>query len=412
MKVMLIKNTSLGQLIKGRLDDLADSSSGEYIWRPSFSEEYMKAAELLRTWLAEEGFMVYVDPVGNIFGRIEGETDRVALFGSHLDTVKDGGKYDGAAGIVTSMTAISRTVKRLGKPRKSIEVVALVEEEGSRFLSSYTGSKAIMDKIGFDNLSETDSDGISICEAIRNAGLDGWNEEAFAKTARSDIDSFVELHIEQGPILENKGLDIGVVTSIVGLCSYYVTIRGKQNHAGTTPMSMRLDPVAAASEFIVGMTEYTKAVSDTAVFTVGGIHAYPGISNVIADSVKLELDFRDGVGGALDEIRAELRQQAECLEAQGFDVDIDIRCDEDPVSLDPGIVDMIDDSVRECGLKYMRMNSGAGHDSQIFADKVPTGMIFIPSHDGISHSPLEFTPEEDLARGEMVLEKVIEKLAY
>ena len=118
------------------------------------------------------------------------------------------------------------------------------------------------------------------------------------------------------------------------------------------------------------------------------------------------------MGGALDEIRAEIRRQAEGLEARGFEVIVDIRCDEDPVSLDPDIVDMIDSSVRECGLKYMRMNSGAGHDSQIFADVVPTGMIFIPSHDGISHSPLEYTSEEDLARGEMVLEKVIEKLAY
>ena len=372
----------------------------------------MKAAELLKGWLADEGFRVYVDPVGNVFGRIEGESDRVALFGSHLDTVKDGGKYDGAAGIVTALTAISETVRRLGRPHKTIEVVALVEEEGSRFLSSYTGSKAITGKLSFPDLDEKDPDGISIRDALREAGLEGWNEEAFAGAAGSDIDSFVELHIEQGPVLENKGMDIGVVTSIVGLCSYYVTIRGKQNHAGTTPMSMRLDPVAAASEFIVSMTEYTGMVSDSAVFTVGGIHAYPGISNVIADSVRLELDFRDGVGGALDEIRAEIRRQAEGLEARGFEVIVDIRCDEDPVSLDPGIVDIIDSSVRECGLKYMRMNSGAGHDSQIFADVVPTGMIFIPSHDGISHSPLEYTSEEDLARGEMVLEKVIEKLAY
>ena len=408
----IMDHTSSGQFIKRRLDELAASGSGEYIWRPSFSKDYMNAAELLKGWLDDEGFRVYVDPVGNVFGRIDGESDGVALFGSHLDTVKDGGKYDGAAGIVTALTAISETVRRLGRPRKSIEVVALVEEEGSRFLSSYTGSKAITGKFSFSDLDEKDSEGISIRDALRAAGLEGWNEEAFAGAARSDIDSFVELHIEQGPVLENKGLNIGVVTSIVGLCSYYVTIRGKQNHAGTTPMSMRLDPVAAASEFIVGMTEYTRMVSDSAVFTVGGIHAYPGISNVIADSVRLELDFRDGVGGALDEIRAELRRQAESLEAQGFEVIVDIRCDEDPVSLDPGIVGIIDDSVHECGLKYMRMNSGAGHDSQIFADMVPTGMIFIPSHDGISHSPLEYTSEDDLARGEMVLEKVIEKLAY
>lgn len=212
-------HTSSGQFIKRRLDDLAASGSGEYIWRPSFSKDYMKAAELLKDWLADEGFRVYVDPVGNVFGRIDGESDRVALFGSHLDTVKDGGKYDGAAGIVTALTAISETVRRVGRPRKSIEVVALVEEEGSRFLSSYTGSKAITGKLSFSDLDEKDSEGISIMDALREAGLEGWKEEAFAGAARSDIDSFVELHIEQGPVLENKGLNIGVVTSIVGLCS-------------------------------------------------------------------------------------------------------------------------------------------------------------------------------------------------
>ena len=232
------------------------------------------------------------------------------------------------------------------------------------------------------------------------------------KTARRDIDAFLELHIEQGPFLEKKNVEIGIVKGIVGVYSYEITIKGQQNHAGTTPMDMRLDPVVAASNFISHRTLYCRKASHTATFTVGGITATPGLSNVIADSVNLVLDFRDGVEGAIDEIETEIYRKAEALHEKGFSIGLSQLCHEAPSSLDRHIVEVIESAAVEVQKSYTKMNSGAGHDSQVFSEKFPTGMIFIPSRKGISHSAEEFTKTKDLTNGEEVLERVIYKLAY
>ena len=241
-----------GSDIAKKLEILADRTikNGE-IWRAAYTDEDRKSKELIKEWMTDAGLLVYEDLMGNLFGRAQGETDEVILIGSHLDTVKNGGKYDGAAGIVTAITALEILLKNNKRPEKTIEVVALVEEEGSRYDLSYLGSKGITGKFNQKNLLDTDSEGITIFDAMCGAG---YCPAELEKVKREDIKAFVELHVEQGPILHAEGIKIGVVESIVGIFSYEIKICGVQNHAGTTPMNMRKDPVSALASIIQEVT--------------------------------------------------------------------------------------------------------------------------------------------------------------
>lgn len=405
-----MKEVGEAKTISERLDFLGDNTHKEEgIWRAAYTPEFRKGADFVKTWMKQAGMEVYEDAVGNVFGRIQGEESGVIMTGSHLDTVKNGGKYDGAAGVITGIEAISQLIKIHGKPKKTIEVIGMIEEEGSRFGSAYLGSRFMTGKIDGAGLEEKDVEGITLRAAMQDAG---YNPENFKKAERKDIEAFIELHIEQGPRLEAMGKEIGVLTSIVGLSAYDITICGKQNHAGTTPMDMRVDPMVAAAEFILEMTDFTEKASESAVFTVGKLSAKPGMTNVIAGSVELGVDFRDGVDGALDDIDRKLHEVTDKLEKQGFNIELIKRCREEAVRLDPTVVETIEAAAKELGTDYIKMNSGAGHDSQIIALKVPTGMIFVPSRQGISHSPEEFTCDEDLKRGAAVLREALYKLAY
>lgn len=379
------------------------------IWRASYTKEHSTAAQIIKNWMKEAGLSVYEDAVGNVFGRIEGNEETTVMTGSHIDTVKNGGKYDGAVGIVSAICAAEELLKEKGKPQKSIEVAALVEEEGSRFESSYIGSRAITGKLKREDLNEKDEKGISLEEAMRKAG---YSPESFAKAKKENLAAFIELHVEQGPRLERRQKKIGIVSGIVGIYSYDIEIVGKQNHAGTTPMDMRLDPVAAAADFIIRLTEFAEEASDTATLTFGGINSQPGMSNVIAKKASLKLDFRDGVGGALEEIDCEVHKRAKELEKAGFEVNMHKRCNESPVLLSERIIDKIEEAAKKKNISYMKMNSGAGHDAQIFSEEVPTGMIFVQSHRGISHSPEEYTEADELLAGAEVLKEVLCSLAY
>ena len=400
-----------GNIIAARLEELGARTADKdgVIWRNAYTPEYRLTVEMLMTWMREAGLNVRIDSVGNIFGRLEGKSPRTILTGSHLDTVKNGGKYDGAAGIITGIQAIQDLKDQFGTSAKSIEVVAMIEEEGSRFNTSYIGSRAITGKLTAEDLEEEDEKGIKVRQAMREYGFDPLN---FSDAARSDIDAFIELHIEQGPKLEKLDCQIGIVESIVGLYGYNVTIKGRQNHAGTVPMEMRKDPVVAAAIFIEEFTRITRETSPSAVCTFGKIDVRPGSANVIAKEVTLSLDLRDGVDGGLDKLEAALYAWLEEMRKAGYGIACEKNCDEKPARLAKPLVDTVAAAVDALGYSGMRMNSGAGHDSQVFADKVPTGMVFIPSAKGISHSPDEFTAPEDLGRGASVLQEVLHRLAY
>jgi len=399
-----------GKEIARKLETLAARTmkNGE-IWRAVYTDEDREAKRIIKEWMENAGLSVYEDPMGNLFGRLQGETDKVILIGSHIDTVKNGGKYDGAAGIATAVAALEILVRNAGRPDKTIEVVALAEEEGSRYDRSYLGSKGITGKLAREDLFDVDSEGITIFDAMSGAG---YSPSELEKVVREDIEAFVELHVEQGPVLHAEGIKIGVVNSIVGIFSYEIKIRGFQNHAGTTPMRMRKDPVVALARIINEVTAEAQKISDTATITFGRIETVPGMSNVIAQEVIFTVDLRDGVNGKIEEIDEMLKAKLKNAEADGYEVSIKTGCREMPVSLDKRIVDTIREAALSRGIEFIEINSGAGHDAQIFADAIPTGMIFIPSVDGISHSPLEYTTEEDLEAGMLVLLSTVQKLAY
>jgi len=403
-------NNGHAQWIQKRLDELANQTTvGGEIWRAIYTEEDKKAKNLIKRYMEDAGLEVREDSVGNVFGSIKGFSERVILTGSHIDTVKNGGKYDGALGVVTAISVLRSYMQRGEKPEKTIEVIAFAEEEGSRYGLGYIGSRAVVGKLTEKDLLQEDWDGVTLKEAMTSAGYDPGNV-GLAK--REDIDMFVELHIEQGPVLGQKKKQIGIVQNIVGLRVYGIKIIGEQNHAGTTPMQLRKDPVIAMTRFITEMNQTVKNISETATLTFGKIDAFPGMSNVVPKRVEMLMDLRDGSDKNLDAIESVMAEQIKALEQVGYRITLDRLCSEPAVALDRLGINKIRAAVREKGFSYMELDSGAGHDSQILAAQIPSCMIFIPSKDGVSHNPLEYSSLEDIEAGAEVLEKTLGLLAW
>ena len=285
----MMKNEA-GVRIEEMLCQLADATriDGE-IWRAAYTLEDKIAKNILREWIEDLGLEYREDAIGNVYGRLPGTESGTVLTGSHLDTVKNGGKYDGALGVVTGVAALGYLKQSGFVPKHSLEVVGLMEEEGSRFPSGCQGSRAICGTLKEEDLEEVGRDGVTLREALLSAG---YQPEALKSVKRDDIRAIVELHIEQGPVLESEQKQIGIVDSIVGIVNYELTIQGSQNHAGTTSMPLRHDPVVAAAEFITESTRHMMAQAPSATLTYGAIQVFPGMQNVIADRVNLLIDLR------------------------------------------------------------------------------------------------------------------------
>lgn len=381
------------------------------LFRPVYGTEWLAARDKIETWMGEVGLSTRVDEVGNLYGRLDGETSEpVILSGSHIDTVRNGGKYDGALGVLAALAAVAGIREQFGTPRVPIEVVALCEEEGSRFPKSYFGSRAIcheVDPTEPDDL--VDGDGTSIGRAMSEVGLDAGK---IADAARDDIAAFVELHIEQGRIMEDAGYPLGVVRSITGIWQLSVELTGRQDHAGTTPMDLRRDALAGSAEAMHRIEELARSMGRPAVATVGQVFLDPGSTNVVPGVVRFTLDLRHGElepGLRLVEgVRSVLREVAE---ARGLDLHVDVVNEHHPVPLDEGVGEAIRRAAEIEAVAAHAMISGAGHDSQVFSCHVPTAMIFTPSRDGISHSPDEFTPIEEITPCVRVLGRTLWLLA-
>lgn len=400
------------QWIKKAIEELAVTAvreDGTY-WRATYTPEDEKGVRLLQSWLEEKGFTTYFDAVGNLFGRIEGNTESVILAASHRDTVKDGGKYDGALGILTAIEALSALTREYGKPQKTVEVAALCEEEATRFLSGFIGSRAITGELTDSDLEQKDDEGVTVREAISAAG---YYHGALPRK-RTDIEHVVELHIEQGAVLENREKKVGLVTSIVGLTAGHIVFCGQQNHAGTTPMSMRSDPTAAAAGLISHMLAWAKAKEDRLVCTFGNIKVEPGKSNIIPGRIDLMFDLRASEQELIDEGKAEMEAFLSVLSQRGDNVSgrIEYFADDPPAELDPAGLSALRQLADEAGYSYLEMPSGAGHDSQIFAVHYATNMVFLPSHRGISHAPAEYTDIDAAAEGYELYKKFLHYLAW
>ncbi|OLS40667.1 allantoate deiminase [Bacillus sp. MRMR6] len=383
------------------------------VTRLLYSPSWLEAQLAVKAKMDQTILQTYFDRVGNLFGRLPGtdSNSKTILTGSHIDTVVDGGKYDGAYGIIASFIATLRLYHTYGYPKKSIEVVSLCEEEGSRFPLTFWGSRNINGAYNLDRVKEvTDAEGIPFLEAMKQAGFD---PKSYTPPIRSDLDRFVEIHIEQGMILERNQNQVGIVTHIVGQRRYTIQIKGESNHAGTTPMVFRKDALHTASHFISFLTEKAYQVDRSLVATVGRLHVKPNVPNVVAGEVEFSLDIRhhqdDVIESYCNEIFFEFKRYSECL---NIELVISQWMDVKPVKMDEEMCEQAREIAELKNLRYQEIISGAGHDAQVFGTTCPTSLLFVPSQNGISHSPKEFTSSEDLEIGIDLLTEILYKLAY
>ncbi|QRG78627.1 allantoate deiminase [Citrobacter sp. R56] len=389
----------------------ADPAGG--LTRLLYSDEWLETQLAFKKRMSESGLETRFDDVGNLYGRLTGTRypDEVILSGSHIDSVVNGGNLDGQFGALAAWLAASWLKETYGPPLRTFEVVALAEEEGSRFPYVFWGSKNI---VGLANPSDvqniTDAKGIGFTEAMNACG---FTLPSSPVPARKDLRAFVELHIEQGRVLEANKQPIGVVNAIVGQRRYTITLTGEANHAGTTPMSYRRDTVHAFSRICCESIAKANAHGDPLVLTFGKVDPQPNTVNVVPGKTLFTIDCRHTDADALKAFTAELEadMQRICHEME-IGIDIDLWMDEAPVPMDVGLVQQLTALCEKENLNYRLMHSGAGHDAQIFAPTVPTCMIFMPSINGISHNPLEETLIGDLAEGVKTLALMLHQLAW
>ena len=381
--------------------------------RTVYSPEWVQATALYAQWCQEAGLAVRRDAVGNVWGRLEGsEAARSIASGSHIDSQLPGGRYDGALGCIAALVALRTLREQFGAPRRPLEAVAFCEEEGSRFpAANLWGSRAVTGRIAADEAQRLkDYEGTTIGDAMRGVGLD---PSRIGEARRGDIDTFIELHVEQGPVLEHAGLPVGIVTGITGLRHYVVEVTGEANHAGAFPMDLRRDPMAGAAEMISGVIETATRIGRPAVTTVGRLQVEPNYPAIVPAKVRFTIDARHPDSEAL----ARLYEQHETLlrkvaARRGLEVSWQATLDQPPSPSDAAIVQLLQSVAETQGVPTMRMHSGAGHDTQVMARIAKTAMIFVQSRRGRSHTPEEFTSIEHAAMGIEILAGAMYRLAY
>lgn len=385
---------------------------GGGVTRLVYSRAWKDAQTFLAETMADAGLTVRWDRVGNLIGRLEGSDPHapVVLTGSHIDTVRNGGSLDGAYGIAGGIAALRLLKETRGTPIHPIEVVSFCEEEGSRFPIAYWGSGNVTGLFdwrggsGYRDAAQT-----TLASAMEAAGFGRADQP---DSLRSDLGAFVELHIEQGVLLERLAKQIGIVEAIVGQRRYAVSLRGSANHAGTTPMPMRADALAGAAEMIVRL-ETLAARNASLVATVGRLNADPNTPNVIPGSVLFTVDVRHDNEGTLSWFCDYLFQEySEIANRRGLELAVTPWLETKPVPMSRTLAARIEEACDALGLSSRRMPSGAGHDAQLFSPLCPTAMIFVPSKGGISHSPDEYSSPRQLADGVSVLASLLHELAY
>lgn len=391
--------------IMGRIDDFARFNDNDSDGISRFS--YGKADADARTWLMqiceELQLQVTVDPVGNIRARYEGEDSSLmpVFVGSHIDSVRNGGKYDGIVGVVGAMEVMSVMRESHYLPRRSVELIVFAEEEGSNFGTTMVGSKALIGKLSAADMELLHTENGKKCmEVIRTAGFEPEKAGDFVLKP-GDVDAMLELHVEQGIVLEKEKKQLGVVQAIAGMATIEVTISGTSNHAGSTPMYLRNDPMSAAAILIEGIEDIAaNHVLESTVATVGSISCKPNMPNVIPGEVSFTIDIRDieqdGIQKTIERITA-------CAEEISRKRKVMIRFrtigSSQPIRLSPRIMDAVKRAVSSCSDSWMTINSGAVHDAAMMASVTDVGMIFVPSAGGKSHNPEEYTSPSDIALG-------------
>lgn len=405
----------LKKVLKENIDALSSIGSDPTggMTRLLYSDSWLEAQKYVQNQLEEEGLTSNFDEVGNLFGRVEGTKypEETIMTGSHIDTVVNGGTLDGQFGVISSYLAVRYLLETYGKPLRSLEVISMAEEEGSRFPTVFWGSKNFINEAKRSDVEEiVDSSGVKFVDEIHRHGFDFRDE---TKSLRNDIRSFVEIHIEQGSVLEKENLQIGVVNNIVGQRRYTVTLKGEANHAGTTPMNYRKDAVYGFAKISSKTLDRAYEVGDPLVATFGKVDPKPNTVNVVPGEVSFTFDCRHTDEKELQEFTTEFETLVKDVARElGLEADINLWMDETPIPMDQKVVDKIKEAAEKEDVNYKVMHSGAGHDSQVIAPYYPTAMLFVPSIDGISHSLAESTDLDDLVVGVQVLARALFELAY
>lgn len=400
--------------IKKDIEELAkfNSTPEKGLTRFSFTNEDKKAREYLANEMKVIGLKVYEDAAGSLIGRIDGELQDgpVIMVGSHFDSVKNGGNFDGPVGVITGLE-VARVIQENNiKLKFPLEIVALIEEEGGRFGSGLFGSRAMVGQVTKEQLlNNKDETGISMYEAMLSFGLnpDNINE---AQRRSENLKTFIEVHIEQGPILEKSKQNVGIVEFIVGIHEFKVILKGRPDHAGTTPMDMRADALDVATKVISQISDLAKNVGEETVATVGVLKVKPGAANIVPSEVTFTVDIRSKSSECIKTVGNEIVKLLN-LETDNGDVSFELvdLLKVSPVQLSKQLTDIFSKKANELGFSTRKMLSGAGHDAMVMNEITDVGLLFVPSKGGRSHCPEEWTDYEDIQKGvELVLNTVLE----
>ncbi len=404
--------TCLGAEVMARLDALARfSADADGLTRLYLTPAHAEAARQVAAWMEEAGMSVRVDAAATVVGRYEAAAPGAPtlLLGSHIDTVRHAGRYDGNLGVVAAITAVKALHEAGERLPFAVEVLAFGDEEGVRFPVTLTGSRALAGLVRPDFLEARDRDGVSLAQALRDFGGDPDGVSGLARDPASVL-GYLEVHIEQGPVLEEADLAVGIVTAIAGASRLVVTVEGRAGHAGTVPMALRRDALAAAAEMVLAIEAEATGTPDL-VATVGQIEVPRGAVNVIPALTRFSLDLRSPGDAVRHAALARLDAAFASIAARrGVTVTIQGSYDEPAAACAPGLMDALSDGIVRLGLHPLRLPSGAGHDGLALAGLCPIGMIFVRCAGGLSHSPAESVTEADVDVATRLLVDVLRHL--
>ncbi|MGR3762746.1 M20 family metallo-hydrolase [Rossellomorea sp. NS-SX7] len=381
--------------------------------RLGYSEEEVEAIEAFKKAAENLGLTAYQDQAGNAFARWEGKVDTVVMTGSHLDTVENGGGYDGVAGVLCGLGAVKQLKEGGYQPHHTIEVSCFASEESARFGVSTIGSKSVAGILDYSIEDVTDRHGVSIKEAVEGVGLE-WN--SLHQAEREDIKSFIELHIEQGTQIEDNGADVGIVRGVACPIRLKVHVEGMAGHTGTTPMGKRQDALVAASPLISFVSNEALALSNASskpiVATVSTLEVKPNVMNVIPGTVEVGIDIRSVDDELKRRMAAMIKEKCALIEREfNGKIQVDTLVDNTSILLDEELTSRVEQAGKSLGYKTFKMDSGAGHDVMNMAVKCPSALLFIPCEKGISHHPREHSSLEDLSIGVNILAQMLRQEA-
>jgi beta-ureidopropionase / N-carbamoyl-L-amino-acid hydrolase len=391
------------------LAEVGDTGDGGNC-RLALTDDDAGGRELVVGWMRDLGLEVRVDRIGNVVATragLDSSLDPV-MTGSHIDTVRTGGRYDGTLGVLAGLE-VMRALDDAGvRTRRPLAVAFFTDEEGSRFAPDMLGSLVYVGGMPLeDALDIVAIDGAVLGDELERIGWAG--DDAVPGPAPH---AYVELHIEQGPVLEEQGITIGAVTGVQGISWQELVVTGQANHAGTTPMRLRHDAGYVAGSVVTFVRDLALELGGHQVATVGRLDLHPDLVNVVAGRATLTVDLRNPDGAVIASAETRLRDHVAAIaEAEGVSVSWRRLAEFDPVEFDPAVIDVVESTAQRLGLSVVRLPSGAGHDAQMLARVCPTGMVFVPSRGGVSHNPAEYTAPEDLAAGAQVLAEVLVELA-